>query len=340
MEPVRVLIVEDFAPFRRFIRSTLEKTSILQIIGEVDDGLEAVRKAEELQPGLILMDVGLPSLSGIEAARRISKLVPNCRMLFVSQESSADVVREAFRCGAIGYVVKTYAGSELLLAVETILQGTQFVSSGVSGDGFSNRADRPLPDRPARAPRPAESTRNHKVQFFSDEVSFLTGFARFIESGLQAGNAVILIATESHRAGLFQELQSQGLDIDAAIQQGTYVALDVADTLASFMVNDLPDPVRFHKITSDLLAAATRAAKGPHPRVSACGECAPFLWAQGNSAAALRLERLCDQLARTCDLDILCGYIVQDFEREHDAYQKICAEHSAVDSDEPSHRSR
>ena len=129
---LRILLVDDFQPFRRFACSALQETPGLQIAGEVSDGLEAVLQAERLQPDLILLDVGLPSLDGIEAARRIHKLVPACKILFVSQESSADVVQEAFDLGALGYVVKTHAGSELLAAVEAVRQGRQFVSHGVS----------------------------------------------------------------------------------------------------------------------------------------------------------------------------------------------------------------
>lgn len=104
---VRVLVVEDYAPFRRFIFSTLGKRPNLHIIGEAADGLEAAQKAEELQPDLILLDVGLPSLNGIEAARRIRRLSPKSKILLVSQESSLDVVEEAFNSGALGYVAKT-----------------------------------------------------------------------------------------------------------------------------------------------------------------------------------------------------------------------------------------
>ena len=113
---VRVLVVEDFEPFRRFICSKLGTNPELQIIGEASDGLEAVRKAEESQPDLILLDIGLPTPDGIEAARRIRKLAPESKIIFMSQESSADVVREAMSLGARGYVVKTSAASGLLAA--------------------------------------------------------------------------------------------------------------------------------------------------------------------------------------------------------------------------------
>lgn len=138
---VRVLIVEDHEPFRRFVCSMLEKRTELQVIGEALDGLEAVRKAEELQPDLILLDVGLPTLNGIEAARRIRKLSSESKILFVSQESSADVVQEALRAGARGYVVKTDAGSELVEAVSTVLRGDQFVGNRFAGHDFVGASD-------------------------------------------------------------------------------------------------------------------------------------------------------------------------------------------------------
>ena len=125
----------------------------MQIVGEFIDGLEAVRKAEELRPDLIVLDIGLPSLNGIEAARRIRKLCPESEILFVSQESSADVVQEALALGALGYVVKAHAGSELLDAVEAVLQGRQFVSRGLSGHYFMPPSDSKTLDRPTSLSR-------------------------------------------------------------------------------------------------------------------------------------------------------------------------------------------
>ena len=133
---IRVLVVEDSEPFRKFICSTLGKRPELQIVGEVSDGLEAVQKAEELQPDLILLDIGLPTLGGIEAARRIRKLSPESLIVFVSQNTSVHVVQGALAEGAKGYVVKTDARRELLTAVDAVLRGEQFVSRRVSGYAF------------------------------------------------------------------------------------------------------------------------------------------------------------------------------------------------------------
>ena len=125
----RVLIVEDFPDFRRFIRSTLGERLDLRVIAEVSDGLEAVQKAAELKPDLILLDIGLPTMNGIEAARQIRELSPESKIVFLSQESSADVVEEALSTGAWGYVVKTKAATELLAIVDAVISGKRPVSS-------------------------------------------------------------------------------------------------------------------------------------------------------------------------------------------------------------------
>jgi DNA-binding NarL/FixJ family response regulator len=139
-------VVEDFAPFGEFVRSTLGKRPDLQVIGEVSDGLEAVWQAQELKPELILLDIGLPTLNGLEAARQIRQVAPESKIIFVSQESSADVVQEALNLGARGYVLKARAGIDLLAAVKAVLEGTQFVSSGLSGHNFTEARPRPTAD--------------------------------------------------------------------------------------------------------------------------------------------------------------------------------------------------
>ena len=325
---VRVLVVEDHERFRRFVCSMLETRPELQVIGSVSDGLEAVHKAEELQPDLIVLDIGLPSLNGIEAARQIRKLSPNSKILFLSQESSFDMVEEALRLGALGYVVKAHAGTELLAAVEAVSQGRQFVSRGLSGPHFSRTADVQAPTRKT------EITRRHEVGFHNDDAAFLLDFTCFIEAALNAGNAVIVIATKAHLNDLAQRLQERDHDISTASQQGRYIPLDVADVLASYMVNNLPDPLRLQKVADALLTQAAKATKGNPPRVAVCGECSPILWAEGKADGAIRVEHLWDEIAKTYDVDILCGYVLTKFQREQERhiYEAICAEHSTVRS--------
>jgi CheY-like chemotaxis protein len=135
----RILVVDDFAPWRDFVLEKLRENHNLRVIGVASDGLEAVQKAEELQPDLILLDIGLPSLNGIEVARQIRKLSPKSKILFASQESSADVVQGALGTGAQGYVLKSDAGRELLEGVNAVLRGEQFVSGRFAGRGYSVR---------------------------------------------------------------------------------------------------------------------------------------------------------------------------------------------------------
>ena len=141
MSSSRVLVVEDFEPFRRFVCSTLGKVTELQVIGEASDGLEAVQKAQELQPDLILLDIGLPRLNGLEAANRIRQVASGSSIIFLSQNSDKDVVRAALSTGAQGYVLKVNAGKELIPAVAGVFGGDDFVSSGINGGDSDETKD-------------------------------------------------------------------------------------------------------------------------------------------------------------------------------------------------------
>jgi DNA-binding NarL/FixJ family response regulator len=104
----------------------------MQVVDQVADGLEAVQKVELLGPDLVLLDIGLPTLNGIEAGRQIRQRAPEAKIIFVSQESSCEVVHEALDLGAWGYVLKARAASDLLAAVDAVLDGKHFLSAGLS----------------------------------------------------------------------------------------------------------------------------------------------------------------------------------------------------------------
>jgi DNA-binding NarL/FixJ family response regulator len=129
---VRVLVVDDYAPWHGFVSKALRNEPELQIVGQISDGLEAVQQAQQLQPDLILMDIGLPTLNGIEAARRIREVSPTSKILFVSENRFPDIAEEALGTGAGGYVVKSDAGSELLPAVKAVLEGKRFISASLA----------------------------------------------------------------------------------------------------------------------------------------------------------------------------------------------------------------
>ncbi|HTT22883.1 MAG TPA: response regulator [Candidatus Sulfotelmatobacter sp.] len=328
---IRVLVAEDHGPFRRFLTSTIQDKTALKVVCEVADGTTAVQKAGQLQPELLLLDIGLPGLNGIEAARQIRALCPNCKILFVSQESSSDVVEAALDTGAIGYVAKTDAGRELIVALDSVSRGQSYLSRSIAEGRAAKSSPAPAGEH-GRAAQPEPRGRHHEVGFYSDDRSFLDGFTNFVEPALRNGNAAIVMATESHRNKLMAGLQSCGLDIGAAMEEGRYVALDIAPALCPIMANNLPEPNQFYRFADDLIKRAARSVNGEIARVVACGECAPYLLAQGNAEAAIRLEHLWDEIARTHGMHILCGYPLACFRDKTggDSFDRICAEHSAV----------
>jgi CheY-like chemotaxis protein len=319
----RVLVVDDYEPWRRTVSATLLKKPELQVAGEATDGLEAVQKAKELQPDLILMDIGLPNLNGIEAARRIFRSVPDTKILFVSEERSAEIADEALRTGGCAYVIKSHATSELLPAIEAALQGKRFVSTTLP----SLDCNVPFNDHSAAIKH------CHEVSFFADDAAVVDRYARFIASALNSGSVVISVTTEAHQISVVQRLATDGVDLAAAIEQGRYIPVDAADTLSRLLtVNDMPDPVRCAKVIDDLLTRAIEGAKRNNVRVVFCGEVAPTLLSRGNAEGAIQLEHMWDEITRKQGVDTLCGYLwsLLPGRENNPFFQRICAEHSAV----------
>jgi DNA-binding NarL/FixJ family response regulator len=125
------LLADDFPPWREFTRSTLARQAHWQIVGEAQDGLEAIEKAAQTQPDVVLLDVGLPLMSGIDASSRICEVVPGVRVVFLTAHRSSEILHAAFSNGARGYVLKLDAHIELLPAIEAVLRGEKFLSRRV-----------------------------------------------------------------------------------------------------------------------------------------------------------------------------------------------------------------
>jgi len=320
-ESIRVLVVDDQARWCQLLSGILCKQPELRIVGRASNGVDAVVSANELQPDLILLDVGLPKLNGLEAARQIGKIAPRSKILFVSENRSPDIVEAALSTGAFGYVLKSDAGSELLPAVRAVIELRSFVSTSVANRDSARTTD-----------HDANNHSRHEVAFYSDDAEFVDGCARFVGSALKGESAVIVILTESHHASLLQRLTTDGVDMAAQFKQRRYIALNVADALSTFMVNDSPEPVLFRKQASDLILEAARNVEGKRRRVAVCGEGVHSLLSSGNLDATIKLERMWNKIAKGHELDILCAYFRATFDGEQylSAFDHVCAEHSSV----------
>jgi hypothetical protein len=177
--------------------------------------------------------------------------------------------------------------------------------------------------------------RCHEVHFYSDDSHFLDGFTGFISPASKSGNVVVVfVGTASHRRILLEKLHPERPDNRAAIRKERYVALDAEEFLSSVMVDGMPNPNAFLKVADDLIVASANRTDREPVRVSLCGECASILWAEGKADAAIRLEELWNTMARTHDLEILCGYSLESLRCDEDSYtfRRICEEHSVAHS--------
>ena len=301
MPSPKILVVEDFERFREFVIATLNEKTDFQVM-QASDGLEALQKAEEQKPDLILLDISLPDLNGLEVARRVRKSPSPPKILFISQDTSRHVICEGFSIGARGYIQKSRAGSDLLPGIKTALDGKRFVSSGlVFSDGTA-----------------AQGGQRHEMLCYSGDAALLDCLANFIADALNSGNPALVRAIVSRRDSLHEELHARGVDVDVVIRRGTYAFLDV---------DEPPDPARIPDTVTRLSEAASQAGK-KQPRVAVYSERTGRLWAEGKADEAVQLEQRANELAKHHEIDILCPYPLPHGEEY--GLKRVCTEHSAV----------
>jgi DNA-binding NarL/FixJ family response regulator len=318
VDKFRLLVVDDYEPFRRVVRLIVELRNELQIIGEAADGLECIRKAQRLQPDVILLDIDLPKLNGIKAARRIRQLAPRARILFFSVESSSDIVAEAFNAGGDGYIQKLHVWSELLIGIDSLLSGERFVGGGLewNTDEHTDQVTGGV----------------HEMIGYSEDADLMERLISFVAAALTANNSAIVAVTKPHRVGLINKLRELGIGVDGSIERGRLIILDASEMLSMFMVGGRPKRSLFLEGFRTLINSALKAATAVHPRVSIFGECCGLLYADGHRDAAIAVEKMGNELLRTGRVEILCSYRMPDGGGQEDesAFVRICAEHSEV----------
>ena len=184
-------------------------------------------------------------------------------------------------------------------------------------------------------PTPLAHPHAHTVQFYGEDGALLHELTKYIGSALATGSSAIVIATQGHLDGLSKTLDGQGINVGTAIAENRYIALDAADVLSQFMGGDSPDEIRFTETIGSVIARASSASRHESKRVVAFGEMVALLWAEGQHEAALKLEKLWNDLAKTYSFALHCAYPMQGFSRQDlsESIFNICAEHTAMISD-------
>ena len=307
MSQITIVVAENFARLREFVGRELERRPDFRVV-TVSDGLAAVEKARELRPELVVLDIGLPTLNGLAAARRIRALSPTSQILFLTQESSPDVVQEALTLGSRGYIHKSCA-RHLMSTVEAILEDSQTIERGETDTGSRHCVQF-----------------DHQVQFYSDDATLVETGEHFLRAAVNSHDAAIAVVTRSHLRQLLPRLKSGGSRAGQAIEQGSFLQLD-AEELASGILSDGVARWRSSLIqTLESAAAATRRAR---PRVAVFGECAGLLWEAGHIDSAMDLEQLGAEIVNTMSVSIMCAYPLLSADHDHD-FKAVCAHHRAV----------
>lgn len=219
---IRILVADDHALLRQALRMLLEAQDGLEVVGEATNGRDAVEVAERLMPDVILMDMVMPGLNGIEATRQILKRAPGCRVLILTAYLEDERLLQALRAGAAGYVVKNSDMEELLLAIQSVFRGNTYFSTSVSDEISVNEVMMQAKQTEGRAGYDLLTPREREV---------LQLIAEGLSNQAIADELVISVKTvEAHRAHIMTKLHAKNRTdlIRYAIKRGL-VGLDSDD---------------------------------------------------------------------------------------------------------------
>lgn len=217
MKVMKILITDDHAIVRKGLRSLLEAENGVEIIAEADSGREAVELAKRLNPDVVLMDISMPGLNGLEATRQIKKELPDTKVLILTMHSSDEYVFEVLNAGASGYVLKQSATSELIFAVQAVFQGMPFLSPSISGgviEGYLNKTD----EAPQENSYASLTKREREVLQLIAEGNKTRSIAELLNVSIKT--------IESHRANIMHKLERKTVAelTTFAIQKGIVTA--------------------------------------------------------------------------------------------------------------------
>jgi CheY-like chemotaxis protein len=303
MSSVEVLIVDDQPRFRRMVRSLIESQPEYRVCGEAGDGIDAVEKVRQLHPDLVLMDINMPRMDGLEATRIIRRESPDCNVVIVTQ-NDASVAREQARIvDANGFVTKSDLIRDLLSEI-----GRVVMENNSSLDETKNAAAN---GEPWCGLLTGAAPRDHIVQLYQDQQFLNRAVCRFAAAAIANGEGVILVPTIAHWDAFRPRLESEGVDVKAAEKRGQLTIVDADNLLPTFMVDGMPDSPVFLGLAANVVSQAR--GDGRYPKVRWWGEMVNILWERGDVAASMNLEDLFDQLAHAQDISIFCSFSMDNF---------------------------
>ena len=316
--PLEVVVIDDHHAWRQQVTAMVEKSGAWRVTGEAADGGEGCALVASLQPDLILLDIELPTMSGIETATRILAANPSARILFLSGHSSWDVIEAALLTGARGYVLKNFAGTDLLPAMAAVAAGRRFLSGAAGGRPFNADEDR-------------HHAHLHDAGFYSSDAALIDEYEAFAADGLLAGKVVVSLLGAERRQALFERLTARGFDMTRALAEDRYIALDVDAVQTPLMIDGLPDESLFWNMVIAVMMRAARASRSNAPAIAGFGDGAQTLWRNGMPAAAVLIEQMWNDVSKTLNVDVLCGYSLPSVDAEdHEMRELIGAAHSAT----------
>jgi CheY-like chemotaxis protein len=307
-----VLIVDDHPGIRESVAAVLAPS--FDVVGAVGDGHQALEAARRLDPDAMVLDVTMPGLDGFQTLRALERSGSRAAVVFLSAHEADEYVREAFRCGGRGFVVKGRVPRDLPGAIDHALAGRLFVPSLTSLLGV------------------AAGRRGHAMQLQGPDKPLLDGLGAFFDLALRQGDATCVIASGAIRDGLAERLRARGWTTGGESGHGRYLAIDAGAALKRFMRDGMPDERSLLEIANELDEYRKALAEGPSQRLTIFGVMAGMLVASGNVKAALALERAWNALTHHLPFFTLCGYASDGCHdgMAADQFAHACAEHWAV----------
>ena len=306
----RVLLVDDDAGVLKAISRTL--ATEFEVVATVTDGRKALDAVPRLDPDVVVLDISMPGLTGFQTAEELKRLGSRAKIVFLTMHQGDDFVSKAIRCGAMGYVLKTLASSDLTPALHHALAGRQYL--------------------PSLTPLVMTGADTHAVQFCGDDSSGLDGVAAVLSRALHRGDTVATVLIESNRDALALRMTERGWNLADVGTQGRYLAFDAEEAATRVMRAGEPHRDSIAEMVAALESARRASAAGPRSHLTIVGEVSVVLCRRGTPKAALELERLWDELTRSLPILTICMYPTGCF--DHDGVpglvSSISAHHSVI----------